>query len=80
MQDGYTNLPDFTREGTMGTIARDDNNMQASKAGKFSGENKISKVNCDVREKRLMRASVREVCTRFRYETMNFTPSHETVI
>lgn len=47
MRGGYTNLPDFTLEGTMGTIARDDNNMHGSKAGKFSGENKISKVNCE---------------------------------
>jgi len=41
MRNGYKNLPDFPLEGTMGTIiARDDNNMLASKAGKFSGENK----------------------------------------
>lgn len=40
MRSGYKILPDSTLESTMGTIARDDNNMNASKAGKFSGENK----------------------------------------
>lgn len=40
MRGGYKILPDFTLESTKGTIAIDDNNMNASKAGKFSGENK----------------------------------------
>jgi len=61
MRGGYKNLLDFTLESTMGRIARDDNNMHASKARKFNGENKISKVNWDVREKRLMSATVHDL-------------------
>lgn len=40
MRGGYKNLPDFTLKSTMGTIARDNNNMNVSKARKFNGENK----------------------------------------